>query len=236
MLSCQTNLEELIAKHAGLELQSAAVVSQVVELQSTLEETSAAKAHLEQTSKASKAELENVKTKLGWLKARLAYAEWSSGSGITSPYGIATIVLVIVLVIVTIACAVKLEQAHAAKAEVEETSRAELEDVKAKLEQASAAPLDFPVETIVQEDRKVIAIQCPGVTIHDFRVEYDGLCQGEIQIDRKEALGVQPVQWTWKINFDSYHEFLLDEIRPGFAVWTLWTFHFCFLSLSLYRL
>ena len=226
MLSCQTNLEELIAKHAGLELQSAAVVSQVVELQSTLEETSAAKAHLEQTSKASKAELENVKTKLGWLKARLAYAEWSSGSGITSPYGIATIVLVIV----TIACAVKLEQAHAAKAEVEETSRAELEDAKAKLEQTSAAPLDFPVETIVQEDRKVIAIQCPGVTIHDFRVEYDCLCQGEIQIDRKEALGVQPVQWTRKINFDSYHECLLDEIRPGFAVWT---FHFCFLSLSL---
>ena len=70
---------------------------------------------------------------------------------------------------------------------------------------------------VVEDDRKVIAVHCPGVTIHDIRVEYyDGVSKGEIKIDRKEAQGVPSLQWGWTFHFDSHHEFVQSETRLGF--------------------
>ena len=69
----------------------------------------------------------------------------------------------------------------------------------------------------MEDDLKVIAVHCPGVTIHDVRVEYyDGISQGKLQIDRKEAQGVPPLQWEWNFQFDLHHEWLQSETRLGF--------------------
>jgi hypothetical protein len=32
---------------------------------------------------------------------------------------------------------------------------------------------DFPVKMVVEDDLKVIAVHCPGVTIYDIGVNYD---------------------------------------------------------------
>ncbi len=71
----------------------------------------------------------------------------------------------------------------------------------------------FPVETIVQDERKILVVQCPGVSIHDIRVEYDGHRHGKLQIERKEGLGVEPLHWEWKIDFDTQHEFVQSDTR-----------------------
>ena len=71
----------------------------------------------------------------------------------------------------------------------------------------------FPVETIIQDDRKILVVQCPAVTIHDIRVEYDGHSHGKLQIERKEGLGVEPLHWEWKIHFDTHHEFVQSDTR-----------------------
>ena len=91
----------------------------------------------------------------------------------------------------------------------------------------SAGHPGFPVETVVEDDLKVIAVHCPGVTIHDVRVEYyDGVSQGKVQIDRKEAKGVPPLQWEWNFQFDTHHEFVQSETRPAFffylSCWFEW--------------
>ena len=71
----------------------------------------------------------------------------------------------------------------------------------------------FPVETIIQDDRKILVVQCPGVTIHDIRVEYDGHSHGKLQIERKGGLGVENFRWEWKIHFDTHHEFVQSDTR-----------------------
>lgn len=69
---------------------------------------------------------------------------------------------------------------------------------------------------VVEDDRKVIAVHCPGVTIYDIGVKYDSVSKGEIKIDRKEAQGVPSLQWGWTFHFDSHHEFVQSETRLGF--------------------
>ena len=105
------------------------------------------------------------------------------------------------------------------KASKEELEQ-KLEDANTKLEQTSTArwyPIDFHVATVVKDDRKIIVVQCPGIGIHDIRVEYyDSCSRGKIQIDRKEALGVLPMKWEHAIHFDSHYEFLPSETRFHF--------------------
>eukprot|EP00435_Cladocopium_sp_Y103_P018291 s2324_g4.t1 len=160
---CSTSeLSSLKVKHQTLEMQSAVAGAKLDAVKAELEQTSAAKARLEE-------KLKDLQTRFRKTRPpRLAtevlpwYASLPAGSWVLAATAVAR---------------------HP----------------------------DFPVEMAVEDDRKVIAVHCPGVTIHDLRVEYDGVSQGKIQIERKEAQGVPPLQWERQFQFDSHHEFVQCE-------------------------
>ena len=223
----KTSKAELDYVRAKLEQTTAAKVqfeqtskAELDDVKAKLEQTTAAKVQFEQTSKA---ELDDVKAKLEKANARatvdLKQMSRAEVQVVKGPSDIGMTWYASVLIAAWAGWCF-LWFVHLRKALLEET----LEDVKAKLEQtisARAAIIDFPVATFVRDDWTVITVQCPGVKIQDIRVEYcDGPRQGKIQIDRKEALGVQPLQWEHPIHFDSPYEFVPSETRPGaFLFW-----------------
>ncbi|CAK9088519.1 unnamed protein product [Durusdinium trenchii] len=77
-------------------------------------------------------------------------------------------------------------------------------------------PSVFPVTRTVQDGKRLVAVECAGVSIHNVRIEYDGRSKGRIQIDRKEALGLRAISWERDFQFDdegSWFEWLQSETR-----------------------
>ena len=231
----QTSKAELDDVKAKLEETTAAnfLLEQILskaeldDVKAKLEEITAAKFLLE-FEETSKAELDDVKAKLEKANARATVdLKQMSRAEVQVVKGPSDIGMTWYASILSAAGAgwCFLWFVHLRKTLLEQ----DLQDITTRFEQTSAAKAqpeetledDFPVKTFIQDDWTVITVQCPGVKIQDIRVEYcDGPRQGKIQIDRKEALGVQPLQWEHPIHFDSPHEFVPSETRPGaFLFW-----------------
>ena len=79
----------------------------------------------------------------------------------------------------------------------------------------------FPVTHTIQDGKRVVAVECAGVSIHNVRIEYDGRSKGTIQIDRTEAFGLPAISCKQDFQLEdegSWFEWLQSETRPGVTI------------------